>query len=205
LFLHDALPIFVSIKYAIGLKGMLGGEFHYHKLRLNIKQSFRMGFIGRTLYEANFGYIPSELPYPLLYTPLGNESIFYVENAFNLMNYFEFVSDKYATLRVEHDDNGFVLNRIPAIRKLNLRLLASGRLYYGDLKSGNRDIIPAFDEMGNPIEPIHTLGAKPYAEIGYGINNIFKVGRVDFVHRLTYRNEPDIRKFAVKISFWFNI
>lgn len=195
----------VSIKYAIGLKGMLRGEFHYHKLRLNIKQSFRMGFIGRTLYEANFGYIPSELPYPLLYTPLGNESIFYVENAFNLMNYFEFVSDKYATLRVEHDDNGFVLNRIPAIRKLNLRLLASGRLYYGDLKSGNRDIIPAFDEMGNPIESIHTLGAKPYAEIGYGINNIFKVGRVDFVHRLTYRNEPDIRKFAVKISFWFNI
>jgi len=195
----------VSIRYAIGLKGMLGGEFHYHKLRLNIKQSFRMGFIGRTLYEANFGYIPSQLPYPLLYTPLGNESIFYVENAFNLMNYFEFVSDRYATLRVEHDDNGFILNRIPAIRRLNLRLLATGRLYYGDLRNDNRDIIPSQDAAGNPVESFNTLGRKPYAEIGYGINNIFKVGRVDFVHRLTYRNEPDIRKFAVKISFWFNI
>lgn len=195
----------VSIRYAIGLKGMLGGDFYYHKLRLNVKQSFRMGFVGRTTYEANLGYIPSDLPYPMLYTPLGNESWFYVENAFNLMNYFEFVSDRYATLRVEHDDSGFVLNRIPAIRRLKLRLLATGRLYYGDLRTSNRNMTPTHDQEGNPMETFKTLSGKPYVELGYGINNIFKVGRVDFVHRLTYRNEPEVSKFAVKVSFWFNI
>jgi hypothetical protein len=195
----------VSIRYAIGLKGMLGGDFYYHKLRLNVKQSFRLGFVGRTTYEANLGYIPSDLPYPMLYTPLGNESWFYVENAFNLMNYFEFVSDRYATLRVEHDDSGFILNRIPAIRRLKLRLLATGRLYYGDLRPGNRNITPLNDLEGNPMQTFKTLSGKPYVEVGYGINNIFRVGRVDFVHRLTYRTEPDVSKFAVKVSFWFNI
>ncbi len=203
--LGNANAPIVSIRYAIGLKGMFGGDFHYHKLRLNVKQSFRLGFVGRTTYEANFGYIPSELPYPMLYTPLGNESWFYVENAFNLMNYFEFISDRYATLRVEHDDNGFILNRIPAIRRLKLRLLATGRLYYGDLSSGNRNITPTHDPFGNPVETFKTLGKQPYVEVGYGINNIFRVGRIDFVHRLTYRNEPEISKFAVKVSFWFNI
>ncbi|GAA4447808.1 DUF5686 and carboxypeptidase-like regulatory domain-containing protein [Ravibacter arvi] len=201
---NDNAPI-VSIRYAIGLKGMLGGDFYYHKLRLNVKQSFRLGFIGRTTYEANFGYIPSQLPYPMLYTPLGNESWFYVENAFNLMNYFEFVSDRYATLRLEHDDNGFVLNRIPAIRRLKLRLLATGRLYYGDLSPSNRNITPTHDALGNEMETFKTLGRRPYMEVGYGLNNIFRVGRIDFVHRLTYRNEPSVSKFGVKVSFWFNI
>lgn len=195
----------ISIRYAIGLKGMLGGDFHYHKLRLNIRQSFRMGFFGRTTYEANLGYIPSNLPYPMLYTPLGNESWFYVENAFNLMNYFEFVSDRYATLRVEHDDNGFVLNRIPAIRRLKLRLVATGRLYYGDLSTGNQNMTPTEDAHGNHIETFEILRGQPYIEVGYGLNNLFRVGRIDFIHRLTYRNEPAISKFGVKVSFWFTI
>ena len=41
---------------------------------------------------------------------------------------------------------------------------------------------------------------KPYAELSYGIENIFKFFRVDLVHRLTYLDHPDTRKFAVKIS-----
>ncbi len=201
---NENAPV-VTVRYTIGLKGMLGGDFHYHKLRLNVKQSFRTGFLGRTFYDLTLGYIPSTLPYPLLYTPLGNESWFYVENAFNLMNYFEFISDRYATLRVEHDDSGFILNRIPAVRRLKLRLLATGRVYYGDLSTANQELTPMTDNQGNTVERFKVLGSKPYVELGYGINNIFRVGRIDFVHRLTYRKEPDISKFGVKISFWFNI
>jgi hypothetical protein len=40
-------------------------------------------------------------------------------------------------------------------------------------------------------------------EVGYGIENIFKVMRIDAFHRLTYLNKPGVRSFGVKISFQF--
>ncbi len=195
----------VTFRYVLGLHNFLGGDFGYHKFSLNIKQSFRTGVLGRTFYNATLGYIPSTLPYPLLYIPLGNQSLFYVDNAFNMMQYFEFASDRYASLRVEHDDNGFVFNRLPGIRKLKWRLLASGRLYYGEVSRANLSIVPQEDAEGRPLEAFGTLTGVPYLELGYGINNIFRVMRVDALHRVTYRETPGATRFAVKISFWFNI
>ncbi|WP_025763632.1 DUF5686 and carboxypeptidase-like regulatory domain-containing protein [Dyadobacter tibetensis] len=197
-------PVF-TLRYTLGLNNLLNSDFRYHKFAFNAKQSFRVGALGRTDYNLTVGYIPSTLPYLLLYTPLGNESLFYVENAFNLMNYFEFISDRYATLSVEHNFQGFILNRIPAIRRLKWRMLATGKVYYGSVSQNNKDIIPPTDNQGNALPTFNYLGNTPYMELGYGIDNIFKVGRVDFVHRLTYLNNPNVTPFAVKISFWFNL
>jgi hypothetical protein len=41
----------------------------------------------------------------------------------------------------------------------------------------------------------------PYMEVGVGIANIFKVLRVDYVHRLTYRDMPNIDKWGIRIQF----
>ena len=195
----------LTLRYTLGIKNVLNSDFHYHKFALNLKQSFRVGALGRTDYNLTMGYIPSTIPYPLLYTPLGNQSLFYVENAFNLMNYFEFISDQYATLAVEHNFQGFILNRIPAIRKLKWRMLATGKVFYGGVSQSNKDFIPSTDAIGNPIPTFNYLGNTPYVELGYGVDNIFKFGRVDFVHRLTYLNNPNVSPFAIKISFWFNL
>ena len=49
---------------------------------------------------------------------------------------------------------------------------------------------------------------KPYVELGYGVENIFKFFRVDFIHRLTYVDKiknPEARKFGVLFSFQFNL
>ena len=43
----------------------------------------------------------------------------------------------------------------------------------------------------------------PYVEVGYGIENILKIIRVDFVHRLNYLDRPDVDRFGVKVSFQF--
>ncbi|PWJ55603.1 carboxypeptidase-like protein [Dyadobacter jejuensis] len=197
-------PIF-TLRYTLGIKNLISSDFHYHKFSFNAKQSFRLGALGRTEYNLTLGMIPSTIPYTLLYTPLGNESLFYVENAFNLMNYFEFISDKYATLSVEHNFQGFILNRIPAIKKLKWRLLATGKVFYGNVSTANKNIIPTQDLDGNLMPTFNYLGNTPYVELGYGVDNIFKVGRVDFVHRLTYLKNTDVSPFAVKISFWFNL
>ncbi|MCE7071296.1 DUF5686 and carboxypeptidase regulatory-like domain-containing protein [Dyadobacter sp. CY327] len=194
-----------TLRYTLGIKNFLGGDFNYNKFSFNIKQSFRFGVIGRTYYNVTFGLIPSTLPYPLLYTPLGNESLFYVDNAFNLMRYFEFMSDRYVALRVEHNFEGFLLNRIPAIRKLKLRMLATGRVFYGSVSDANLSLSTTTDESGNEIQAFNKLKDRPYIELGYGIDNIFKAGRIDFVHRLTYLSNPNVTPFAVKISFWFSL
>ncbi len=59
---------------------------------MSLKHSFRVGVLGRSYYTIHAGIIPSTVPYTLLYTPLRNESWFYVGNAYNLMNYFELVA-----------------------------------------------------------------------------------------------------------------
>lgn len=195
----------LTLRYTWGIKHLLGGDFNYNKLSFNIKQSFRAGVAGRTYYNVTFGYIPSTLPYPLLYTPLGNESLFYVDNAYNLMRYFEFISDRYIALRMEHNFEGFILNRIPAIRRLKLRMLATGRLFYGSISDANLSLTTTTDESGQKTLAFNPLNGKPYLEVGYGIDNIFKTGRVDFLHRLTYLDNPNVTPFAVKISFWFKL
>jgi len=194
-----------TLRYGMGIKKFLQGDFNYHKFSINLKQTFRFGALGRTNYNLTLGYIPSTIPYPLLYTPLGNQSVFYLGSAFNLMRYFEFVSDRYVTLRVEHNDGGFVLNRIPAIRKLKWRLLATGRVFYGQISKSNLALASLIDSQGNSNQTFNELGGKPYIELGYGIDNIFKFGRIDAVHRLTNKKNPDVTLFAVKMSFWLNL
>jgi hypothetical protein len=50
------------------------------------------------------------------------------------------------------------------------------------------------------IRIFYTLPITNPTELSYGIENIFKFFRADLVHRLTYLDHPDTRKFAFKIS-----
>ncbi len=45
-----------------------------------------------------------------------------------------------------------------------------------------------------------TLSKKPYLEAGFGVENILKIIRVDFIYRLSYLNNPDISKFGIRGS-----
>jgi hypothetical protein len=198
-------PVF-TFRYVKGLNNFLGGEFNYDKFGLNIEQYFPLGFLGKTSYIFSAGYTPNTLPYPLLEAHLGNQVFFYNTLAFNQMRYFEFVSDRFASLRVEHDFGGLLFNRIPLIRKLQWRLFATGAFLMGSVSNANRNIIPAFDGQGNPIPGFNGLAPNvPYSEVGYGVSNIFRFLRVHALHRLTYLDRPDIERFSIKVSVSFDI
>jgi hypothetical protein len=201
-------PIY-TLRYTLGIRGALGGEFTYHRVALSMKHSFRMGVLGRTFYTLEAGIIPSTVPYPLLYTPLGNESLFYVGNAYNLMNYFEFISDRWATAQIEHNFSGLLFNRLPLLRRLKWRELVTAKVMMGSVSSANLSAIPAADAQNRPVEGFSSLSRIPYVEVGYGIDNIFKVLRVDAIHRLTYRNNiaqtgVAVTPFAIKVSGWLS-
>lgn len=200
-------PVF-TFRYNIGL--FCTNQTPYHRLTLDMRHSVRLGMLGRTTYRLGVGFIPSTLPYPMLFIPLGNESWFRVDNAYNLMNYFEFVSDRYASALIEHNFEGLFFNRIPGIRRLKWRTLATAKIFMGGISQANASLTPSVDEQGNAIQGFRTLGKVPYIEVGYGIDNIFKVFRIDAIHRLTYRNTIDptarpVTPFAIKVSAWLSL
>jgi len=192
----------ITLRATFGLPDFLSSDFSYQKFDGSIEQNVRIGLFGRMNYKLSAGYVPSQVPYPLLETHLGNESIFFNNESYNLMDFFEFVSDTYVSLRLKHGFDGFLLNRIPLMRKLKWRSFLTANVLYGSVRQENIDIIPP---QHDPIPAFDSLGDDPYVEIGYGVENILRFIRVDFIHRLTYLDRPDARNFGVKLSVEFRL
>lgn len=179
--------------YTSGLKGVLGSDFEYHKFVVKIDDIAKVPPFGYTYYAIEAGKTWGTVPYPLLNVHQGNESYFYDYAAFNMMNYYEFISDQYASLFLVQHFEGFFLDKIPLLRKLKWREVASLRGVYGSLTQSNLDVLV------NPSQ-IGSLSAKPYVEAGFGVENILKILRFDFMYRLSYLDKPDISKFGIRGS-----
>ena len=105
-----------------------------------------------------------------------------------LLNFFEFVSDRYIEIKLSHHFEGFILNRIPLMKKLKWRMVGSFNLIAGGVGDENLFDISALqlNENNQLTLPFASLDlSKPYMEVGYGIENIFKFFRVDAFHRLS--------------------
>jgi hypothetical protein len=198
-------PIY-TLRYTHGFKGAFGSDFEYDKLKLTVFKTIKTGPLGVGYATIGAEYIFDTLPYPLLGLHLGNQTPIYTSVLYNLMNYGEFISDHYVSLQYRQYFEGLFLNRIPLIQKLNWRLLATTNIISGGMRQSNWDMISALDPEG---EETLTAGrfenGKPYVEVGYGVENIFKFLRVDFIHRLTYLQNPGARKFGVLVSAQFQL
>ena len=195
----------ITIRYTKGFKGIVDSDFDYDKLRLSIYKRIRFGPLGVGYLNLTGEYVFAALPYPLLGLHLGNQSPIYTPVTYNLMNYGEFVSDRYATVQYQHHFEGFLLNRIPLMRKLKWRLVGSANIIYGSLSQANKNINSPVTPEGEETLPLGYFDNMPYVELGYGVENIFRFFRIDFVHRLTYLDNTDVRKFGILFSFQFNL
>ena len=85
------------------------------------------------------------------------------------------------------------------------RFHATSNLLIGSVKDENKALIPLTDENLRPLQKFNGLTEnKPYAELGYGINNILKFVRVDFIHRVNYL-QGGASPFGVKVSVQFSL
>jgi len=193
----------VNVYYTKGFKNVLNGSFDYQKYQANLLYRFKTSIFGSARIFVAGGFIEGKLPYPLLKSHLGNQSVIFNQNSFNMMNFFEFVSDKYASFSYEQHFDGFFFNRIPLIKKLKWRELASVKLLWGEVAQKNKDIIPNYEQF----PPFSALNSNiKYGEISYGIENVKKVFRFEVFHRLNYLNEPyNIQKIRLKLSFQFTL
>lgn len=180
----------LEIAYTLGIPELWGSDYESQKLIVRVKDKIRFGPLGYVKLRVEGGKIWGNLPYPLLQLHQGNETFFYDESAFNTMNFFEFVSDEWASASVTYHMDGLVLNKIPLFRRLKWREVISAKGVVGgfDPQNENELLLP---------ENTYTL-TKPFVEAAIGIENIFKVLRVDALYRLSYLDNPDIVKFGIR-------
>lgn len=186
----------MDILYGYGIKDFLHGDYEYSRLQIRVRHWFNLSTLGWSKYSIEAGQIWGKLPYPLLKIHSGNETYWYDESAFNLMYYYEFVSDKYLSFLYTHHFEGLFLNKIPLMRKLKWREQFQIRGVVGSVSPQN------IKYAGLP-EGSYTL-SKPYFEAGAGIENIFKVIRIDAIWRLSYLNHPRASNFGVFVSLQFD-
>lgn len=203
----DKYPVF-NLRYTAGLKGVLGGDYNYHNLMASIDKRVYLSQLGYTDVTLEGGYVFGKVPFPLLTIHRANQTYAYQLNSYNLMNFLEFVSDQYASVNLDHNFNGFFFNKIPLIKKLKLREVASLKVLYGSLRDENNPAknsdLYAFPRNGNGVTTTQSLDKTPYIEGSLGVGNIFKILRVDMVKRFNYLDHPEVSEWGIRARVKFD-
>ncbi|MCZ4693322.1 carboxypeptidase-like regulatory domain-containing protein [Ancylomarina euxinus] len=196
------VPI-VNLYLTMGVKNLLGSNHEYFKADLSVDHTLELQPLGKLRYLATASKLFGKVPYPLLSLHEGNETYAFDPYAFNMMNYFEFASDQYVSLSLEHHFHGFILNRIPLFKKLKWRSVVTAKGLWGTLSDKNNGALT--NSEAKMIFPAGLSDVKdPYFEASVGIENIFKFFRVDAMWRLNHL-EPnpnqDFEEFGIRAMF----
>ncbi|MGZ3903417.1 MAG: DUF5686 and carboxypeptidase regulatory-like domain-containing protein [Bacteroidia bacterium] len=151
--------IFISYRKAIPVLGALAD---YDLTQISIEDDIRLGLVGTFAYRVKGGYfLNNSTMYFMDYKHFnGNQTILansdYL-NSFKLLPYYLYSTNKYyAEVHAEHHFNGFIFNKIPLIKKTKIQEVIGGHFLYNDKLA-------------------------QYYEVNFGIENIFRVVRIDYV------------------------
>lgn len=199
-------PIF-TLRFIAGVKGLLNSEYNYQNISARFEKRAYMSQLGYSDLVIEGGYIFGKIPYPLMTVHRANQTYAYQLNSYNLMNFQEFVSDRFLGISVDHHFNGLFFNRVPLLKKLKLREVVSVKVLYGGVRDENDPAkdpslikYPIFDGSATTF----ALNKKPYIEGSVGIANIFKLIRVDLVKRFNYLENPYVASLGVRARFKFD-
>lgn len=190
-------PIF-TLTHTMAVKDVLGSDYTYNHTEFEFQKRFWFSAFGYTDFIIKAGKVWNKVPFPLLILPNANLSYTIQPESFSLMNAMEFINDQYASWDVTYNLNGWLFNHIPLLKKLKWREVLSCRGIYGKLSDKNNP-----EKTGGLFQfpaAAHVMGSKPYVEVGAGIDNLFKILRLDYVWRLTYRDLPGINPAGLRIS-----
>ncbi len=191
--LGSPYPI-TEIYFSHGISGIFKSSYNYSKLSGNVYDYFKIPPYGSIYFNVFAGRTFGTLPYVLLDIHPGNELYYYNKYAFNMMNKYEFISDKYVGINVEHNIGNGIFRLIP---KLRFRQFWTAKVLWGSLSDAN--VALNFKQGSN----FQTLNGRTYMEVGTGVDNILHVFRIDFIWRLLPTPLPEglTKKFGVFGSF----
>ncbi|SMD32072.1 CarboxypepD_reg-like domain-containing protein [Reichenbachiella faecimaris] len=137
-----------------------GSEVDFDELSVRIFQDANYGLLGSgnyTLWAGTF-LNDDQMTFMDYQHHSGNQSIFanFDNDNYQLLDYYEFSTRKsWIGAHVDHHFNGFILNKLPLVRKLKAQVVTSANYLY-------------------------TEAAQHYVEYGVGLEHLFKVLRVDY-------------------------
>jgi hypothetical protein len=197
----------LQFQYSLGSKS-LGNDYNYNKLYFSVSRRFYLSIIGYTDVSAEAGKVFGQASWPLLFIHNANQSYAYQRYSYNMMNFLEFVSDQYVSLNIDHSFNGFFFNKIPLLKKLKFREVATLKVLYGGVTDKNNpDLNPglfSYPVASDGTPATFTLERKPYIEASIGCSNILRIFRVDVIKRITYLDLPNVSSIGVRVQFKFD-
>lgn len=187
-----------EILFAKGIPGFFNSAYRYTKYSASIRDVIKISPYGKLTYKVYAGKINGTLPFTFLENHSGNDLYYYNSGAFNLMYRFEYISDKYAGINIEHNIGSGLFRFIPITRKLKWRQFWNVKTLWGSLSDKNK-------ALNNTTSFFKTLDGKTYMEVGTGIDNVFKILRFDFVWRVLPTPLPakNVSRFGIFGSFQF--
>tara|TARA_Y100001954_G_C15617778_1_gene506154 strand:- start:352 stop:846 length:495 start_codon:yes stop_codon:yes gene_type:complete len=164
---------------------------------MGLEGKLRLGPLGRIDYNSEIGTYSGNAPFPLLELQPANETVLSIKESFNLLQYFEYVTDTWVRGFYEWHGEGVLLGRIPWIKQLELRELVGIKGVYGHWDDRHESILEL---------PEYTNGLNGfYGEAVIGIENILGLIRVDLNLQL---KEPTIdfsEKWGVRVGLGFEL
>lgn len=201
-------PVFV-LQHSYGQKGFLGSDFDYQRTDFTFEKRFWMSAFGYIDAQLKAGKVWSQSPYAMLCLPNVNLGFTIQEHAFSQMNAMEFVADRYCQWDLVYYMNGWIFNTMPIMKKLKWREIVSFRGYYGEL-SGRNDPFAKLEDgsLRNPelycfpvdSGQIYTKMPYPYMEATIGVENVFKLLRIEYIRRLNYLEHDNISPNGVQVA-----
>lgn len=187
-----------------GPKGIRGSHYAICKTELSAVKRFWFSSFGYLDVLLKGGVVWSQVPYPELLWPNANLSYTIQPESYSLMNPMEFAMDRYVSGDFTYWGNGVLFNRIPFVKKAGLREVVDFKCLWGGLSRHNN---PSHDStlFRFPVDAnVSIMGSTPYMEMSVGIDNIFKILRVDYVWRLSYLHTPGTDRSGLRIALHFN-
>ena len=167
-----------TLNYTKGIKGIFGSSTDFDKWNFVVNDDVNLKLAGTIKYKAMVGgFLNTNNVYIQDYQHFnGNKSHLAKEylNTFQLQSYYQnsTTTNFFTAVFFEHHYNGLLTNKIPLFKKLNWHFVDGANFLY--LNSGT-----------------------PYAEVFAGLENIFKVLRIDFIAGLQNGYKPN---FDIKIG-----
>ena len=175
-------------------------DYNIIKAKLIVRQNVNTSFLGRTRYVLDIGYykVSNETPLIFLEHHRGNKSYIYDLTKSSLMNPNEFISDRYVAFYLDQHLNGRIFNHIPLLNRLEIRETITTNVVFGNLHN-------TF-QRNNLSDLTYALNySTPYVEVGVGVENIFKLIRLNFMWRLTYLDKPESIPFGITGGIYFSL
>ena len=125
-----------------------------------------------------------------------------------MLNALEFINDRSVQFNLTWHMKGMILNRIPLIKKLNLREIVILNGVYGTLTEKNDPrVTPGLLALPAGWKELSSM---PYLEAGIGLENVFRLLRIAYFFRLPpYHNDEHLTwmqkwgglRFGVYVDF----